>query len=245
MRRTVTISVALAVLVILAGCAGLGGSNAAPDTSSEGRKITVDAAGQVEAEPDQAVLRVAVEATADGASTARERLAKNVSRMKSALAEIGVTDEQITTVHYDLDKRHRRPTREGERSEPQYRAMHAFEITLSDINKTGEVIDTAISNGATSVDNVQFTLSRETRLELRQQALQDAMANARTEANVIASSANLSITGVGSVSTVQVRVSPHREVALASAGGDGGTSIESGPVTVTAQVIVSYNASAS
>lgn len=246
MRRTLALPVVLAALVVLAGCAGIGGSTATPGgaaADAPSRTITVDAAGQIQAEPDQAILRVAVEATGDDASTARQRLADNVSRMRAALSEMGLADDQITTVYYDISEQHRRERPDGERADPQYRAMHAFEITLSDVNRTGEVIDTAIENGATSVDNVQFTLSRETRLELRKQALRDAMANARGEAEVVAAAANLSITDVAAASTTTLRVRPHRDVALASASGGGGTSIDSGPVTVTAQVVVTYNAS--
>ncbi|MFB6096919.1 MAG: SIMPL domain-containing protein [Haloferacaceae archaeon] len=247
MRRKLAVPVLLAALMVLAGCAGTGGSNPTAGASAAdapSRTITVDATGQVQAEPDQAVLRIAVETTADDASTARQRLAENASRMRSALSELGLADDQITTVYYDISQRYERPPREGEKPERTYHAVHAYEITLSDVDRVGEVIDTAVDNGATSVDSVRFTLSRETRLELRKQALTDAMGNARGEADVIASAADLSVTDVARVTTTQVNVGPYREVAYAAAGGSGGTSIDSGPVTVTAQVVVTYNASA-
>lgn len=248
MGRRALLTVGLTALVVLAGCAGSGGpaAGSADGDAGESKTISVGAGGQVQAEADQAVIRVAVEATGPDAPTARQRLAENVSRMRSALTEMGIGEDQIVTAYYDIDQRRHEPRPGGEeRPETEYRAFHAFEITLTETERVGEGIDTAVTNGATSVDNVEFTLSQETRQELRQEALTKAMENARGQADTLASASNLTVTGVHTVSTAEVSVRPHHErVAFAAGDAGGGTAIDSGPVTVTAQVAVVYNASA-
>jgi hypothetical protein len=248
--KTALASLALAGLLLTAGCStSLAPSSAAasPDTAGESpaKSISVAASGVAETSPDQAVVSVAIVATGDDASTVRERLATNASDLREALADAGIDSDQIRTEHYDIQREHRepRPTTGGEeRAEPQYRGFHAFEITLSDTTKAGEVIDAAVGSGADRVEDVRFTLSEEKRRQLRQDALEDAMTNARSQADTLASEADLSVDGVHSVSTTERRYRAYETAVAAADAGGGGTAIDSGPVTVTTQVSVTYNA---
>jgi len=238
--------VALAVLLVTAGCAGNVSdlASASPADHAAGT-IQVGANGQAQAEPDQAVVRVAVVVIADDAQTAREQLAANVSRMRAALADAGITEDQIRTSQYSIYQYHEPRTPDSTDAAPRFRAVHAFEITLSNIDRTGEIIDTAVGNGATTVNGVQFTLSEETRRSVRQAALKDAMSSARSQADAIAESGRLTITGVSHVQTSDVGTPPVPYVReAASSGAPTKTVIESGPVTVSATVQVTYNATA-
>jgi hypothetical protein len=243
-------AVALAALLLTAGCLGTADgagdageaqiTNAQVDAQSDAAtSLQVSATGTVEADPDQAIVRVAVVETAEDAAVARSRLAENASSMREALAEMGIEDEQISTARYDLD----RDYRSEDRRTPRYRAVHAFQITLTDLDRVGEVIDTAVENGASQVDDVRYTLSEERRRDLREDALGEAMADARGQADVIAESADLTVTGVNRVSTTDVgyRPSPQR-VMLTAEAGNADTQIDRGTVSVTAQVVVVYNA---
>lgn len=108
------------------------------------------------------------------------------------------------------------------------------------------MIDTAVANGANDVDNVEFTLSADRRNELEEQALEGAMDRAETKATTIAERADLTIEGVETVTTVDRGYRPYAAEATATAAGDGAsTDIDSGPVTVTAQVKVTYEAAES
>jgi len=245
MFRGILTVVGVAVLVATAGFAGAVGpsltSADVPQADGGGQTIDVTASGQAQAEPDQAVLQVAVVATGDDANTVRERLAENASRMQAALTDLGVPDDQIRTVAFNIDQRH---DRETPVDRPQgFAGVQAFEVTLSNVSRAGAVIDAAVANGANRVGGVELTLSEDRRREVRADALRDAMDNARSDADVLAESADLSITGVHSVSTGDVSFQPFRTETLeADAGGGAGTTIDSGPVTVSAQVQVTFNA---
>jgi hypothetical protein len=227
--------------------AGTGSGPAAQsggEQSAAGRTIAVNAEGAVTAEPDRAVLHVAVSTTADSASAAREQLAENVSSLREALLDAGIPEENVTTEHYDIrrDRERHNPAPEGETS-TTYRGVHAFAVEVSDVSRVGEIIRVAVDNGATDIRHVEFTLSETKRDELRDRALTRAMKNAREDADVVAAAADLTVDGVRTISTGGADVRPYRaELTAAAAAGDAATSIDSGPVTVSAHVQVTYDA---
>lgn len=243
-------AVVLSVLLLTGVYATAGiGSSQAPEqnqvSDSNSRTITVSTVGEVKTQPDKAIIHVASTVVADDPTTARDRLASNVSEMREALSEIGISKDQIRTTDFDLFERHpekRRPDETGGQTE--YHARQEFAIEVTNISKAGEVIDTAVGSGATQVRGVQFTLSDEKRTQLRKDALKDAMSTAKDQAQVIANSANLTVTGVHSATTGNADFRPVIVERVATRGGDagGGTSIDSGPVTVHMSVQVTYNA---
>jgi uncharacterized protein YggE len=256
MRRTVA-ALTLAALLVTAGCsAPLGltapddGTNRNPDAAPDGdadRTIRVTASGTAEAEPDRAVVRVSVVARSDDVATVRDRLAANASQLREALTEAGIDAEQVVTSRYGIQQNYRHdPERRPE--EPQYRGQHAFTVTLGNTSRAGATVVTALENGATRVGGVEYTLTEETRRDLRNEALDEAVAAGREQAETAANRTALSITGVASVETAETSVRPYRVEgprAFTAAAGDGGggtTSFEGGTVTVTSRALVTYNA---
>ncbi|MFB6251116.1 MAG: SIMPL domain-containing protein [Halobellus sp.] len=244
-----TLGIVVVALVLLAGCSGSLSSSAAETPqaqSSSASTIEVSGSGSASGQPNRAVIRVGVVATADNAVTARQRLAENVSQMRQALSELGLSDGQVTTQRYDIGRDYRPPRGEDKKRQVQYRASHEFEISLSDVDRVGSVIDTAVSNGATDVDDVSFTLSADRRQRLEREARQSAVTDARQKAETIAESANLTITDVHVVRVQGDSPRPRALEAAATAapGANTGTDVESGPVDVIATVQVVYNATA-
>lgn len=251
MQRTTALfgAVTVATLLVTAGVAGALSTGAAPSRAPAGSQqaqmsdtITVSGSGTVQAEADRAVVRVGVIATGDDIGTVRESLSDNAAKMRDALGEMGIGQDQIRTAYYDIssEERHERP---GVSNRPTYRGTHSFVVTVNDTDSVGRVIDTAVNNGASEVDGVEFTLSADRRQQLRQQALEEAMTSARGEASTLAGAEDLSITGVDRISTTDFSRSPYEARAVAATGGAGGTSINSGPVTVRASATVVYDTS--
>jgi uncharacterized protein YggE len=245
--KTALSAVLVAGLLVAAGVAGavaLGAGPAAANQPADSSKsITVSATGDVEATPDQAVVRVAVTATGNDSTSVREELATDVESVRDALEEYGVPSDGIRTAYFDI-RQERERTRSGTEY-GDYRGVHALEITTDDTEAAGELIDLAVDNGADQIDGVSFTLSDEKREQLHNDALEAAMGNAETRADTLASSGDLAVTGVHSIHSADTGYRPYRmETAYVSAAGDaaGGTAVQSGPVTVTADVRVTYNA---
>ncbi len=120
-HRHALAAIGLALLLVAAGCsAGTDSPGATTETpvertpaSETESTIHVAGSGSADAEPNQAVVRVAVEAVGADAATARRRLAAKTSPMRAALDDIGIDDDRITTERYDIYRDRRRPREDG------------------------------------------------------------------------------------------------------------------------------------
>jgi uncharacterized protein YggE len=209
------------------------------DSSGENTTISVSASATASAAPDTVQIRAAVVATASNAETARQQVAENVSTARTALSESGVTDNQFRTIQFDI--RTVREPRENDSRETRYRAVNEFEIEVSP-DRAGEIIDVAVGNGTNQINGVTFTLADETRRDLRQQALRDAMSNARADANTIAAESNVTVQSVRSVATSEMQFYPFESQLAGGVAEDASTVIEPGPIEVSATVSVTYRA---
>jgi len=246
MDRRLTAVVGVTLLVALAGCAGLAGSTGGPgngagdQTALDGR-IDVAADGEAAASPDRATIRVAVTASGSNAQAVGDDLAAADDSLRAGLTEWGLTEEDIRTVRYDVSETYE--SRENPERQ-RYRGVHQYAIELDDVDAVGEVIDVAIDSGADEVQRIEFGLSDEREAEVRERALQNAMTNARADADVLANASDLTIDGVHAVSTGGSGVTPYRvaDAAALTEGDAGGasTGIETGDVSVRVSVNVVY-----
>lgn len=247
----------LASVVLLAGCTGgLTGGTDEPTAGSgvggaDGDASTVAVAGQgsVEAQPDAASLRLRVTASGDDPEAVRDGLSQDASAVREALLEYGLDADQMRTEGFHI-RENRRALREPEADHDPYRGFHRIEVDLDDPDAVGDVVDVAVESGPVQVERVTFGLSDERREQLRDEALQEAMANARGEAETVAAAENLEIASAERIVTDQVRVDRPRATvvreAAATPAPDAGdatnTRVEGDDVTVTASVQVVYNA---
>lgn len=249
--RKAFLAIVLCSVVAAGTAAGLGASapadvavqEAGNETANNGTAagtegtITVTATGEAQARPDAAVLFLAVVATADSPENATRQVAENASRLRSALADANVSGDRIRTTDYSVYQEGRFDPRN---ESGDYVAEHGFAVEIDNVSRAGELIDVATSNGTTTVRGVQLTLSEETRSELRDEALSNAVDDARAQADAIAASADLAVTGVHSVSTVEPQFGPFEAATRDVAAQETGTQIDPGPLTVSATVQVTY-----
>lgn len=229
--RTAALLAVLLVVAPLTALGAVGGVTGGTIQVDNGTTtISASGTGTVEAAPDQVVVRVASTARADSPAAAVAALNRNVSQLRTALREANVSDDAVRTESFDLfDQRTRNGT--------VFVARQSFAVTLDDTTAAGRIVDVAVENGATEVFGVAFTLSEETRRELRADAIDEAVTRARDDARAAARSAGLTITGVRSISVGNGGVGPFFERTA-----DAGTQIDPSPVTVSATVSVTYNA---
>jgi uncharacterized protein YggE len=250
MRKPITLALAAAV-VLTVGAAGtvlaMGSTGAQPAQQTtdggSGQTITVAGDGSASTQPDQVVLRFAVTAEGDDPAAIRSELASGASDLRSALSEADVADDSVETAGYSIEEPPRRvPPDERDGSRPELRGIHSFEVTLGDTDRAGAVVDAAADAGA-EVESVRFTLAEDTRETLRNEALDDAMGNARGQADTLASAGDLSVTGVASIDATNSNYRPVAyDRAEASAAAGGSTTIETGDVSVETTVRVVYQA---
>jgi uncharacterized protein YggE len=258
--RTKFAALALAGLVVLAGCTGaIGGSpddqqsdpNAAvqqADGDGDGATVVVGGEGSVEAEPDAATVRLTVRASGEDPETVRDRLSRNATAAREALLEFGLDEEQVHSERFRI-RENRRAKREPDAEEDPYVGTHRLVVDLDDVDAVGKVIDAAVQSGPVHVDDVQFGLSDERREQLRDRALTEAVEDARSEAELVAAAEDLQVGSAERITTDRVEVGGgsgtvvREAAATPTAQADAAsTRVESDDVTVTASVQVVYNA---
>jgi len=204
---------------------------------------TIDVSGdaQTELQPDKVDVLVTVETESSSALDSQQQNAELTNRVKGGLVTMGINQSQIETSSYYLQLV-RHYDKEGNEMNVTYRTTHVLDVKLTDLSKTGGVIDIAVSMGANRIDGVNFGLSDEKQKEVKSQLLLDAAAAARQKAESIASKSGVKITGVVRINEGSVYVNVPRT--YATAGGaemfKSDTSITPGQITVTASISASY-----
>ena len=153
----------------------------------ENRRITrVMVAGDsiVQAQPDTAIITVAVVTQNRSAISAQQENAAKTEAVLRALKAAAGTGAEVKTSGYSVQpqrvyKENQPPTITG------YEARNSVTVTLSDLTKVGSVIDASAQNGANDVSGIAFTLRQDR--QARDRALSEATREAVSKAQVIAS----------------------------------------------------------
>ncbi len=241
----------VAVLVItlalsLAGCAG--GAAAPAETTvrlhQEGEPETITVVGKsgMEATPDVAKVSLGVSSRAATPSIAREDNTAAINATLAALAEMGIEEKDIQTTNMNMWNNY-----DSNGNLTGYRMSTDLTVYVRDITKAGDVVDAAIAAGANELNGVSYLLSNED--EMYNTALADAIALARTKAEVLAEAAGKTVGQVKKVDETSRAVATVRnydEVAVNPDVGSGSkmesarTNIRPGSSTVSAEVQVVF-----
>lgn len=206
-----------------------------PATGQVTTRPTVTASGEgvVSFRPDLAQVNLGVTTHANSAQEAGDQNAEITNAVLNALRQAMGANATIRTVGYSLSPNYR--TQPG--SPPiitGYTANNTVEVTLSDLNAIGRVIDTAVQAGATNVSGIRFTLRDPA--PARAQALRLATMQAKSHAEAIASGLGMRLGAVlQAAEGGAVRIVP---LVDARAGAAATTPIEVGNLEVRATVSV-------
>lgn len=203
--------------------------------------VSVSGDSTVSETPDQAVVSFSVVSEDDDQSVVVSDLDDVSKTVLSALEEEHGLSEEVTTQRFSVD----RQTHHGEHDpENDYRGVHSYSVTLTDTGRVGSVIDTLVTNGVDTLDNVEFNLSESTYEECREEAIRGAVQDARHEAEVAADAEDLDLGAVVEMNVDRTHrnpVSRSSGVMLAMSSQDMSTDVQNEDVSVSATVNVEYN----
>ncbi len=180
-----------AVLAALA----LGLTLAAPISAQE-RSITVSGEGAASAVPDIAQVRVGV--TTD-AGTAAEALAANSAAMGSVIARLrdeGVEERDLQTSTLELGPRYA-DRANGTPQVTGYTARNILSVRARELDRLGDILDAVADDGANTFEGLSFGVSEPG--PLRDDALRQAVADARRKAELLATEAGVTLGDVQSI----------------------------------------------
>ena len=193
-------SIGISLLALtLAGCAQLGalptlaaGGEPAPAAGGGGAVISAQGqfveglvavgTGTSSAEPEVAQIPLGVELRGDGPAALVDEGAQKMDRIIDAAQELGVKDEDIRTIGYNLwvENIHN-PETGMPTGEVVYHLSQQVQVTLRDLDSVGNLLADAVQAGANSISGVSFTVEDPQALvdQAREAALKDAAARAQ------------------------------------------------------------------
>ncbi|MEK6281953.1 MAG: SIMPL domain-containing protein [Acidobacteriota bacterium] len=163
------------------GAAGAQGGR--PSESAGLTRVIVSGDSIIQAQPDTAILTIAVVSQAKRALDAQQDNATKSDAVVRALKSAAGPGAEVKTSGYSLQ-----PMRVYREGQPPaitgYEARNSVTVTMSDLTKVGNVIDASSQAGANDVSGLAFTLRKDQ--PARDQALSEATREAVSKARVIA-----------------------------------------------------------
>ena len=203
--------------------------------------VVTSGEGVVQAVPDRAFINITAESRA---ASPREAQQKNTELMKPVLDKLrgaGIPADAIKTVFYDLQREW--DYRDNRRIPRGYLARNVVEVRVDAIEKVGELLDLAVTAGATSVGDIRFDLKDRSKLE--REALRLAVADARERALAAASGAGLAIARIVRIEEHGVIMPPQppmpmmREALMAKDEAAQSVPVSTGQMELRARVTLS------
>lgn len=146
--------------------------------------ISVQAEGKVMAQPDIARLDFGVQTgRVQTAQAAMEALTKKMNKIIEAVQAAGVEEKDISTQALWLNPAY--DYTDGRRVDRGFEAGQNLQVKVRDLDKIGEVLNAAVSDGANQVGSVSFTIDDPE--EMRAKAREMAITKAKAKAGVLAS----------------------------------------------------------
>jgi uncharacterized protein YggE len=138
---------------------------------------------------DRAFIAIAVESRAPNPKDARDKNAELMAAVRKGLKEARLPDEAVRTLSYYVEPEY--DYVKGKQTLRGYAARNTIEARVDEMDRVGEIIDSAVTAGATSVGNPRFDLKD--RDSVAREALKQAVAEARAKAEAAAAGAGRSV----------------------------------------------------
>lgn len=227
----------LAVLGLGAILAACGPSAITLQSQPTQRTVTVTGTGMVTLTPDIAYIYIGVETQN---STAAQAVSENNSKAQAVITAIkgfGVADKDIKTTDFSIYPQQQYDPN-GKLTAITYRVDNTVYVTVRDLNKLGDLLDTVVQSGANTINSIQFDLADKT--QALSQARQAAVDNARKQADELTSATGVKLGDVLTISyedsTPPVAI-PYARAALSA---DNSVPVSAGSMQITTTVTLVY-----
>ena len=216
--------------------AGQGVVTGGRDDNRRVTRVMVAGDSIVQAQPDTAIVTIAVVTQARRALDAQQENATKTDAVVRALKASAGAGAEVKTSGYSLQpqrvyKENQPPTITG------FEARNSVTVTLNELNKLGTVIDAAAQGGANDISGINFTLRQDR--PARDRALSEATREAMNKAQVIAQALGGRVVRVVEVQEEgfqQRPPQPYLEMAQMDKRASVATPIEIGSLEITSRV---------
>lgn len=199
----------------------------AADTKA-GPRIFVTGEGEATVAPDIAILTLSVMREAKTARAALDANNDAMAAVITAMKAAGIEDRDLQTAGIQISPRYNynsKPDGSQNAELVAYQVTNTLSVRIRDIDKTGELLDKAVTLGVNEGGGIVFTNADPAAVvtEARKKAVADAMAKARTLAEAAG-------TSVGKVIEISEQSAPPRPIRMAAKSFDAMPEAASAPV---------------
>ena len=180
--------VAAAFAVLLAAAAPADAQT--PPAPPQARIIVIGEAS-VSVSPDRAQIRSGVTTRAKTAKEAADANTKTMTALIAALSDAGIEQKDIQTAQFSVEPVYVSTEPKTEPKLTGYRASNQVRLTITQLDKLGDVLDRLLTAGATDSGNIAFLVSDPSKY--LDQAREAAVADAQHRAALYATAAGVGL----------------------------------------------------
>ena len=217
------------------------------EKESEGKIIRVGGNATVSLAADTATIQIGVNTKNESVRSAQKENAELMDAVMKAILQTGVEEKDVVTSRFNVYSGYEFITDVlgREKRVPYYEVQNTVTVTIHDLEQVGPVLDAAMEAGANTTYGIGFSSTQEN--EAYQKALTRAVEDAMQKAQILAAAAGVQLGDLVFINASQTTNSYSREAygvlntyQYDAKVADMGTTITSGDVSVSANVVLEY-----
>jgi uncharacterized protein len=234
--KSFLISIVLLLAVVLSAC----GPAAVASTAQ--RTLNVNGAGLVYLTPDIAYIYVGAHTEMATASDAVAENNTKTQKVIDALKKFGVDEKDVRTTNFNIWQMDKYDPITGmPTGEKVYAVDNTVYVTVRQLDKLGDLLDTLVKAGANNINSIQFDVADKT--AATKQARDAAVKDAKTQAQELADAAGVALGEITSISFYDATATPVMDSFGKGGGGVAASAsvpIQPGQMTLTVTVSLTY-----
>ena len=167
------------------------------------RLVSVTGSGEVKAQPDMAYVTLGVEARRPGLAEARTEVNAAVERVLALTREFKIDPKFVDSTRLQVQPDYRWDEKESRQVLLGYVVSRQVDVEVHDLDRLGTLLEKAVSAGVNQMGGARLDSSR--RKDLEREALTQAVADARLNADALARAAGARL---GPVQSLNANGSP-------------------------------------
>jgi uncharacterized protein YggE len=205
------------------------------------RSLSVTGTGEAMLTPDVAYIYLGVHTEKPAASDAMQENNTQTQAVIDALTKFGIDKKDIRTTNFSINPQDKYDPQTGQPTgQKVYAVDNTVYVTVHSLDKLGDLLDTVVAAGANTINSIQFDVADKD--AAMKSARADAVKDANTQAQELASAAGVTLGDVQSIGFTD-----NQPIPFAAGKGGGGAiaqaaavPIQPGQLTITVTVNMTY-----
>ncbi len=230
-----------AVLIMAFALSACGPTTVVAQAQPPQRTLVVNGTGMATMTPDIAYINIGVHTEEATAADAVSKNNAQTQQVIDALTAAGLAAKDVQTTNFSIYPNTQYDPQTSQKIGTTYVVDNTVYVTVRSLDKLGSLLDAAVKAGANSVNSIQFDVADKS--QALKQARDQAVKDAKTQAQELSTAAGLKLGDVQSVSFYDNIPAPMANSFGKGGGGDAmaaSVPISSGQLTLTVTVNMTY-----